>query len=140
MRTVSPSPFSRPENRPPLSWIRRFPRWSDGGPGGATNEVSPLVGKFQSGESVAIFNADGTFAGTPPDGKEWVRGTYTVDGDTMEMVDTWEDPQVLTERCEGIHGRYGWKIENDTLTVKMIEDACKGRAETINGMAWKRLR
>jgi hypothetical protein len=108
--------------------------------GGAASDVSALVGKYQSEQSIAIFNADGSFTGTTPDGKEWVRGTYTVDGDTMTMVDTWEDTQVLTERCEGIAGRYAWKIDNDTLTAQAIEDTCKGRAETINGMAWKRVR
>lgn len=108
--------------------------------GGTASEASPLIGKFQSGQSVAIFNADGSFSGTTPDGKAWVRGTYTVDGDTMTMVDTWEDPAVLNERCEGISGRYTWQIENDTLTARVIEDACKGRADTIGSMAWKRVR
>lgn len=108
--------------------------------GGSTSDVSPLVGKFQNGPNTATFHPDGTFVGTTPDGKEWVRGTYTVDGDTMTMVDTWEDKQVLTERCEGIPGRYSWKIENDTLTSKVIEDACEGRAEAVSATAWKRIR
>lgn len=105
--------------------------------GGSASDVTPLVGKYQSGPSIATFDADGTFRGTTPEGKDWVRGTYTVDGNTMTMVDTWEDKDVLTERCEGVPGRYA---ENDALTAQSIEDACKGRRDTVSGMAWTRMR
>lgn len=107
--------------------------------GGSTSGVSPLVGSYQNGQSVATFNADGSFSGATPDGEEWVRGTYTLDGKTMTMVDTWEDEAVLTERCEGIPGRYAWSLEGDTLVARVIEDACEGRSETIDNQAWKRL-
>ena len=106
---------------------------------GTTSSASPLVGKYQSGGGIAIFSADGTYRGSTPDGEDWVKGTYTVDGNMLTMSDTWEDPAVIQPSCIGVPGRYTWEIKNDTLIARAVDDACEARKQATSGTAWKRL-
>ena len=110
---------------------------------GASSDVSPLVGKYQSGEVIAIFNADGTYEGTTPQNDTWVRGTYRIDGDQVTLQDTWESDSLFKQMgksCMGIAGRYSWVIEDDKLTAIALDDACEGRKRGTSGVEWTRMR
>lgn len=99
------------------------------------------VGKYSNGDTVAIFNPDGTFTGTTTSGDEWVRGTYTHTADEFTMIDTWEGP-MLTDGgngCEGQPGRYRWSLTGDVLIATAIEDSCAGRKQGTSGVAWTRM-
>ena len=94
------------------------------------------VGKYHNGDTVAIFNSDGTFVGTTTQGTDWVKGTYTVSGNEITMVDTWEADdlvQKMGKSCMGIEGRYNWTKEGDVLTATAIDDACEGRKAGTSG-------
>ena len=106
---------------------------------GPASNASALVGKYQVEGTIAIFNADGTYVGTTVDGRDWVKGTYTVDGNMLTMTDTWEDSKIMTSNCMGITGRYTWELKGDTLTAQAVEDACEGRKQATSGTAWKRV-
>ena len=108
---------------------------------GATSgtSTSPLVGKYQSQGGIAIFSADGTYRGTALDGKEWVKGTYKVDGNSFTMIDTWEDQAVIQPSCIGVPGRYTWELKDDALTAQAVEDTCEGRKQATNNTTWKRV-
>ncbi|MDR7191795.1 hypothetical protein [Luteimonas terrae] len=100
-------------------------------------------GKYQNGETVAIFNADGTFVGTTTTGDDWVRGTYAVTGSEVVMQDTWESEslrQQMGKDCIGVEGRYSWTLVSDVLTATAIDDPCEGRRQGTSGVPWTRMR
>lgn len=113
-----------------------------GTPGkGAQAAFTP--GKFRNGDTVAIFNPDGTFVGTTAQGADWVKGTYVVNGNEVTFEDTWE-ATALTERmgksCLGIKGRYSWTLVGDVMTATAIDDPCEGRNRGTSGIPWTRMR
>ncbi|MDR6990492.1 hypothetical protein [Luteimonas sp. 3794] len=111
--------------------------------GGASTASAFQPGKYQNGETVAIFNTDGTFVGTTTSGNEWVRGTYQVTGNEVVMRDTWESDmlrQQMGKDCIGIAGRYNWTLQADVLTATVIDDACDGRRRGTSGVPWTRMR
>lgn len=111
--------------------------------GGASTASAFPAGKYQNGDTVAIFNADGTFVGTTTTGDDWVRGTYRVDGDEVTMQDSWESDMLreqMGKDCIGIEGRYGWALTGDVLTATAIDDPCEGRRQGTSGVAWTRMR
>lgn len=111
--------------------------------GGSSAASAFQPGKYQNGESVAIFNADGTFVGTTPTGDDWVRGTYAVTGNEVVMRDTWESEmlrQQMGKDCIGIAGRYRWTLAGDVLTATVIDDPCAGRRQGTSGVPWTRMR
>ena len=75
--------------------------------GGVKTEVSPLVGKYQAGETVAIFNPDGTFEGTTTQNEAWVSGNYTLDGNEVTLDDTWESDGLLKQMGKSCMGTKG---------------------------------
>lgn len=110
--------------------------------GGGEASAFP-AGKYRNGETVAIFNADGTFVGTTTKNEDWVKGNYTVAGNEFTMVDTWEGDDLMKEMgksCVGIEGRYTWVLEGDTMTATAIDDACEGRKQGTSGVPWTRMR
>lgn len=111
--------------------------------GGGSTASAFQPGKYQNGETVAIFNADGTFVGTTTTGVDWVRGTYTVTGNEVVMQDTWESDtlrQQMGKDCIGIAGRYSWTLAGGVLTATAIDDPCEGRRQGTSGVPWTRMR
>lgn len=101
------------------------------------------VGKYQSGNTVAVFNADGTFLGTTTQGNDWVKGNYTVAGNEITMRDTWEADSLVQQSgksCLGVEGRYSWALAGDVLTATAIDDACEARKAGTDGVPWTRMR
>lgn len=79
----------------------------------------------------AHFGADNTYDGFT-DGKLFVTGKYTIDGDVMIISDS-----LCNEQYKG-----KYKIAffaQDSLRFSVIEDTCKMRNQGINGLAVKRL-
>ncbi len=110
--------------------------------GGSAASTFP-AGKYQNGETVAIFNADGTYVGTTTTGEDWVKGNYQVSGNEFTMQDTWESDMLRTQMgqdCIGIKGRYSWAMAGDVLTATAIDDPCEGRKQGTSGVAWTRMR
>jgi hypothetical protein len=110
------------------------------GPGDSASTFP--FGKYHNGDTVAIFNADGTFVGTTTQGEDWVKGNYTVAGNEITMVDTWEGDvllQKMGKSCMGVEGRYSWVLEGDVLTATAIDDACEGRKAGTDGTPWTRM-
>lgn len=63
---------------------------------------------------------DGTFTvDFASDGKTDVLGAYTIDGSTITIKDTPKESP-----CYGKDGVYSFKLEGDTVTITLIEDAC----------------
>ena len=111
--------------------------------GGSSTASAFQPGKYQNGESIAIFNTDGTFVGTTTTGDDWVRGTYKVTGSEVVMQDTWESEALrrqMGKDCIGIEGRYSWTLVGDVLTATAIDDACEGRRQGTSGVSWTRMR
>jgi hypothetical protein len=84
------------------------------------------------GAFVATFAADGTFTldsqGWPP-----FRGTWTVEGSTLEIV----TPGVKADGCDG-RGRYG-VVPGATggVTFHLIDDECRPRRMILDGSTWR---
>lgn|GEM_PF-1926055 len=111
--------------------------------GGGSTASAFQPGKYQNAESVAIFNADGTFVGTTTTGDDWVKGTYEVTGNEVVMQDTWESERLrrqMGKDCIGVVGRYGWTLVGDVLTATAIDDPCEGRRQGTSGVPWTRMR
>lgn len=100
-------------------------------------------GRYQNGDTVAVFNSDGTFVGTTTTGDDWVRGTYQLRGNEVVMRDTWESDALRQEMgtdCIGIPGRYSWTLADDVLIATVIDDPCAGRRQGTSGVRWTRMR
>lgn len=111
--------------------------------GGGNTAAAFQPGKYQNGETVAIFNADGSFVGTTTTGDDWVRGTYVVSGNEVTMQDTWESEMLrrqMGKDCIGIEGRYSWTLAGGVLTATAIDDPCEGRRQGTSGVPWTRMR
>lgn len=110
---------------------------------GTSDDASAFpVGKYRNGDTVAIFNADGTFVGTTTEGEDWVKGTYAATGKEFTMQDTWEGEALVKQMGKsymGIEGRYTWALEADVLTATVVEDACEGRVKGTSGVPWTRM-
>lgn len=79
----------------------------------------------------AHFGSDNSYDGFT-DGKLFVTGKYTIDGDVMTISDS-----LCNEQYEG-----KYKIAffaQDSLRFSVIEDTCKMRNQGINGLAVKKL-
>ena len=97
------------------------------------------VGSYQSGDLVIVFRADGTALGTTPQGQDWNRSTYTVDGDLIRITDTWMAEALADRSCVGRGaGVYRWALQGRDLTVTLVEDACTPRAGGAPG-TWRRI-
>lgn len=69
------------------------------------------------------MHEDGTFTvDFASDGKADVLGTYTIDGSKITISDTPKESP-----CHGKDGVYSFKLEGDTVTITLIEDACEIR-------------
>lgn len=99
------------------------------------------AGRYQQGDTVVVFNPNGTFVGTTPEGNDWVRGTYTNSGNEMTVTDTWESEDMNKDgnSCMGMPGRYSWALSGDTFTANVVDDACEGRKKGTDGIAWTRM-
>lgn len=106
----------------------------------AENSDAFPVGSYQHKQTIVIFKADGTFVGTTPKGKDWVKGTYTPKGNEFTVVDTWEGDAIKSEDCKGKEGRYTWTKTGKVLTAHVVEDACEGRKHGTDGVAWTQIK
>ena len=90
---------------------------------------------------VAVINPDGTYTGTTPDGKDWVRGKYTVTGDMVAFADSWTAEAYKDTSCvESGDGTYRWEAIGSDIKLTLVNDPCSPRAEGIGTSTWKRLR
>jgi hypothetical protein len=97
-------------------------------------------GSYQHKQTIVIFKPDGTFLGTTPKGKDWVKGTYTNKGNEFTVVDTWEGDALKDEDCKGKEGRYTWAKTGKVLTAHVVDDACEGRKHGTDGIAWTQIK
>ena len=100
------------------------------------------AGRYQNGETVAIFSADGSFKGTTTQAEDWVKGTYTVSGDSLTMIDTWESDSLVKrmgKSCINVPGKYRWTVSKDVLVATVVDDPCDGRREGTSGVPWTRV-
>ncbi|WCE02547.1 hypothetical protein [Pseudoxanthomonas sp. JBR18] len=104
----------------------------------ATKSTAFPIGRYQSDNTIVIFNADGTFLGTTPKGEDWVKGTYTHKGNTATVTDIWEG-DAIKEDCTGKVGKYTWTKSGKVLTFHVVEDACEGRKHGTDGVAWTQI-
>ncbi len=99
------------------------------------------AGTYHNGDTVVVFNTNGTFVGTTPQGNDWVRGNYTANGNEMTVTDTWETDDMKKDgnSCIGMTGRYNWVLSGDTMTTSVVDDTCAGRKKGTDGVAWTRM-
>ena len=110
--------------------------------GGHAGDTTFPVGRYQNGETVAVFGADGSFKGTTTQSEDWVKGTYASRGDIFTVVDTWESESLVKRMgrsCKGIPGKYRWSMSGGVLTAKVVDDKCDGRREGTSGVPWTRV-
>ena len=94
---------------------------------------APLTGAYERGSFTLTFTADGKYliarGGTPV-----VEGMAQADGDQLTVRDT-----SGSMACEAdVSGHYKWRLEQDVLTLAVIDDACKGRASGLGSGSWTR--
>ena len=100
------------------------------------------TGRFHNGDTVVVFDPDGTYLGTTAGGEDWVKGRYAVDAGGVTLEDTWESDahvQRMGTSCKGVAGRYRWSLAGDVLTATLVEDACAGRRQGVDGTPWTRM-
>lgn len=78
------------------------------------------------------FAAEGAFL-VSEDGEVRAEGTYGVTSITVEII-----PGEGAIACDAI-GTYEWEVEDDTLTLTVISDECRGRKEGLDGVPRKRV-
>ncbi|MFS8138108.1 MAG: hypothetical protein ACMG50_08295 [Thermomonas sp.] len=100
------------------------------------------AGKYQHGDTVIAFNADGTYLGTTVSGHDWVKGTYANNGSRFTVTDTWESDDLVSsmgKSCLGMKGRYDWVVTGSVMTASVVDDPCDGRKAGTDGVAWTRM-
>jgi len=79
------------------------------------------------------IRADSSFV-TTSSGSVVVRSVCKVAGDTLSLSD-YEGQYA----CPDMTGRYRIKVAEDVLTFLLIDDACDGRATSLNNSKWRRV-
>lgn len=135
----------RPVIRPRRNVVRAGRHRHAGTPGLAGNRAAETsdafpVGTYQQQQTIVVFNPDGSFLGTTPTRKDWVKGTYTHKGNEFTVVDTWEGDALKGEDCMGKIGRYTWTKSGRKLTAHAVEYACKGRQRGTDGIVWTQIK
>ncbi len=107
-----------------------------------TKSAAFPVGHYQNQQNIVIFKPDGTFVGTTPKGEDWVKGTYTSNGNEMTVIDTWEGPALTAdgENCMGKPGKYTWVKTGKVLKTTVVEDDCAGRKRGTDGTSWTHIK
>lgn len=75
------------------------------------------------------FNTDGNVIFESQDGTD--KGTYTIQGDQLTFLSG--------GYCDAMNagkGVYTWTRKDDTITFKVVQDACSMRTTTLTIFAW----
>jgi hypothetical protein len=88
------------------------------------------TGSYSNRQFTITFNDDGTHT-VSADGAVAVKGGYTVTNDQIVLLD--KEGQYA---CEGMPGKYRWKVEDKNLKFEKIEDDCDGRSGALSGQTW----
>src|SRR5258706_12778566 len=98
----------------------------------------PVAGQqFKRGSYTTAFNGMGLEVEFADSGKVTVKandavvvtGTYVIKGDEIELRDRSGPLACAADQL----GQYKWKLEDKTLTLVLIADACEGRTQSIAG-------
>ncbi len=84
------------------------------------------TGAYSSGEFTITFNVDGGHS-VSTNGEVMVKGTYVITDNVIALTD--KEGQFA---CEGVTGKYKWKVQEKSLTFEKIEDPCDGRAQALS--------
>ncbi|HLI92174.1 MAG TPA: hypothetical protein VKU83_01130 [Puia sp.] len=87
----------------------------------------------QLNDSIALHITDDSSFVTTSNGDTVVRSVCKMSADTLLLSDY--DGQYA---CTGITGKYKVSFDNDVMTTALIEDACEGRAGSINNLKWRK--
>lgn len=108
---------------------------ADNGEGSSSaSDAEALVGSWAHPENgrTNTFTADGEYFVS--DGEEVLaEGTYTATSTTVEFVG--ETGPIACEET----GTYEWEVEDDTLTLTVVEDDCTGRRSGLDGVTRERV-
>ncbi len=77
------------------------------------------------------IRTDSSFV-TTSTGNILVRTKCQITGDTFTLSDYGTGEYV----CPDMIGKYKFSVKGNTFTATLIEDACEGRAQALNGVMW----
>lgn len=92
------------------------------------------TGQYRGTPVVLRLGPGATFQMTGLGNALLVRGTYTATRQRLAFVDV---AGPIADKGAGT-GKYWWRLGADKLTLRMIADALKGRAECLTGTPWTR--
>ena len=77
------------------------------------------------------IQSDSSFV-TLSNGDVLVRSACKITGDIITIADY----STGEYSCPGVTGKYKINLSGDSFTLTLIEDACEGRGQTLNGLKW----
>ena len=77
------------------------------------------------------IQSDSSFV-TLSNGEVLVRSACKITGDIVNITDY----STGQYSCPDMTGKYKINLSGDSLTLTLIEDACEGRSQALNGMKW----
>lgn len=87
----------------------------------------------QLNDSISLHITNDSSFVTTSNGDTVVRSVCKMSDDTLLLSDY--DGQYA---CTGVTGKYKVSFDNDVMTTVLIDDACEGRAGSINNLKWRR--
>jgi hypothetical protein len=64
-------------------------------------------------------------------GEVLIRTNCMITGDTLTLLD-----QVGEHACPDAKGKYKINLSGNTFTLTLLDDACEGRGQALNGVKW----
>ena len=92
-------------------------------------------GDYESGGVTLGLTGDGHYRVSQGEAVA-VEGSYTVDASNITFIDE-KGPYACTD-AKPAGGIYAWKIDQSTLTLKKIADACDERASDLTAHIWQK--
>ncbi len=83
------------------------------------------LGTYECGPFTITFEQAGTFRVVHSSGAG-VTGVYRVTGNQIEISD--RDGELA---CQDSDGKYTWKLDQGSLILSVVDDACDARAEAL---------
>ena len=77
------------------------------------------------------IQGDSSFV-TKSSGEVIVRSSYRIEGNTFTISDYGTGEYT----CPDAKGKYKINLTGDSLVFTLIDDACEGRANSLNGLKW----
>jgi len=77
------------------------------------------------------IQSDSSFV-TLSNGEVLVRSSCKITGDIVTLTDY----STGQYSCPDVAGKYKVNLSGDSFTLTLIEDACEGRAQALNGVKW----